>query len=79
MGGAVLGDEALAEIAESGAAIEDVDVVVDAHFDAGGVSAIAHVLPLRGGSGAANSPESDLHAPFRTVESRIHHSRRKKE
>ena len=32
---AKLGREAFAEIAESGAAIEDVDVPVDAHFDAG--------------------------------------------
>jgi hypothetical protein len=60
--GAVLEHEALAQIAEAGAAIEDIDASVDSHLDAGGISTVPHVLQLRRGGGTTNSPESDLHA-----------------
>jgi len=36
--------ELLAQVAESGAAVKDVDVPVDAHLNAGGIAAIAHVF-----------------------------------
>src|SRR6266446_3177974 len=51
----------LAEHAESGAAIEDVDAVAEAHLHAGGVASIAHVLGLRGWRGTAHAPELNPH------------------
>ena len=51
----------LAEHAESGAAIEDVDLVAEAHFDAGGVASVAHVLGLWGRRRTAHAPELDPH------------------
>ena len=51
----------LAEHAESGAAIEDVDAVAEAHFDAGGVASITHILGLWGRRRTANAPELNPH------------------
>ncbi len=51
----------LAEHAESGAAVEDVDAVAEAHFDAGGITSIAHVLGLWGGRRTAHAPELNPH------------------
>src|ERR1700693_5664139 len=51
----------LAEHAESSAAVEDIDAVAEAHFDAGGVASIAHVLGLWGWRGTAHAPELDPH------------------
>src|ERR1700693_1988394 len=51
----------LAEHAESGAAVEDVDAVAEAHFDAGGVASIAHVLGLWGRRRTAYAPELNPH------------------
>src|SRR5580704_13044571 len=51
----------LAQDADSGAAIEDVDAFADAYLDAGGVASIAHVLGLRGRRGTAHAPELDPH------------------
>src|SRR5437868_12644382 len=49
--------ELLAEVAESGSAIQYVDVTVDPHFDAGSVAAVAHVIELGSGRRTANTPE----------------------
>jgi len=51
----------LAEHAESGAAIEDINAVAEAHFDAGGVASITHVLGLWRWRGTAHAPELDPH------------------
>src|SRR3984957_7769374 len=50
-----------AENAESGAAVEDVDAVAEAHFDAGGIASIAHVLGLWGRRRTAYAPELNPH------------------
>ena len=51
----------LAQHAESGTAIEDVDAVAEAHFDAGGIASIAHVLGLWGRRRTAYAPELNPH------------------
>src|SRR5258706_16281261 len=58
----------LSEHAESGAALEDVDAVAEAHFDAGGIASIAHVLGLWGWRGTAYAPELN---PHRLVTARV--------
>jgi len=50
-----------AEHAKAGAAIEDVNAVADAYFDAGGVPSIAHVFGLWSGCGTPYSPELNPH------------------
>ena len=51
----------LAEDAETGAAIEDVDAIAEAYFDAGGIASVAHVLGLWSWGGTAHAPELDPH------------------
>ena len=51
----------LPEGAKSGAAIEDVEVLARANFDAGGVAAVAQVFGLRSRRGSAYAPELDTH------------------
>jgi hypothetical protein len=51
----------LAKIAEASAAIKDVHVAVDAHFDARGIAAVAQIFYLRSRSRAAHPPEFHLH------------------
>src|SRR3984957_5355160 len=51
----------LAQDAESCAAIEYVDTVTEAHFDAGGIASIAHVLGFWRWRGTAHAPELDPH------------------
>src|ERR1700683_1688046 len=51
----------LAEHAESGAAVEDVDAVAEGDFCAGGVAFIAHVLVLWGRRRTAYAPELNPH------------------
>ena len=41
--------EFLSEHAKAGAAVEDVNLISNAHFDARGIPSIAHVLGLRSG------------------------------
>src|ERR1700733_4386753 len=49
------------EYTESRAAIEDVNLVADAHFDAGGISSVAHVVGLWSGRRAAYAPKLNSH------------------
>ena len=51
----------LAEDAESGTAIEDVDLIAQANLNAGSIASIAHVLGLWGWRGTAHAPELDEH------------------
>ncbi len=51
----------LAQDAEAGAAVEDVDLIPQAHFDAGGVAPVAHVFGLWRGRGTTNAPELNPH------------------
>ncbi len=51
----------LSEHAESGTAIENINAVAEAHFDAGGISSIAHVLGLWGRRRTAYAPELNPH------------------
>jgi hypothetical protein len=37
----------LAQVAEAGAAIEDVKAIADPHLDAGGVTSVTHIFRLR--------------------------------
>src|SRR5579872_2916506 len=53
----------LAKHTKAGAAIEDVDLISDAHFHAGGVASVAQVLGLWSGRGAAHAPKLNLHKP----------------
>src|SRR5215472_14439920 len=53
--------QVLAEDAEAGAAIKNVDLSVDTDFDAGGVASIAQIFRLGRRCGAANPPESNQH------------------
>src|SRR5215469_1563793 len=43
------------------AAVEDVNLVSDAHFYAGGVTPIAQILGLWSGRGTAHAPKLNLH------------------
>src|ERR1700693_1676551 len=47
--------------AKAGAAVEDVDLIAQTHFDAGGVASVAQVLGLWSGRGAAYAPKLDSH------------------
>jgi hypothetical protein len=58
---AELAAEFVAEHAESGAAVEDVDLISDAHFDAGGVASVAQILGLWSGRGTAYAPKLNSH------------------
>ena len=51
----------LSERAQSGAAVEDVEVVADANFDAGGVASITQVVELGSRRGPAYAPELNTH------------------
>src|SRR5579871_926155 len=53
--------ERLAEDAEAGATVENVNAIAETHFDARSVAAVAHVLGLWSGRGATHSPEFDSH------------------
>ena len=53
--------ELLAQGAEAGAAVEDVEMVADAHFDAGGVASIAHVFGLGSRRRPTHAPELNTH------------------
>src|SRR5579885_22914 len=65
------GERALTELAvqfvskhpESGATIEDVNLVSDAHLHARGVAPVAQILGLWSGRRAAYAPKSNLHKP----------------
>src|SRR5271166_3336891 len=60
-----LAAEGLSQNAETGAAVEDVDLVSQAYFDAGGIPSIAHVFRLRRRGGPAYAPELDPHTSSR--------------
>ncbi len=47
--------------AESRAAVEDVDLISDAHFHAGGIASVAQILGLWRGRGTAHAPKLDSH------------------
>src|SRR5579864_9646548 len=47
--------------AESGAAVKNINLIAQAHFDAGGVASIAQVLGLWSGRGAADAPKLNSH------------------
>ena len=51
----------VAQHAEAGAAVEDVDLISQAHFDAGGIASVAQVLGLWSGRGAAHAPKLNSH------------------
>src|SRR5438270_3383215 len=51
----------MSQYAKAGAAIEDVDLISDAHFYARGVAPVTQVLGLRSGRRAAHSPKLDAH------------------
>ena len=51
----------VSEHTESGAAVEDVNLISDAHFDAGGVASVAHVLGLWSGRRPAYAPKLHVH------------------
>ena len=53
--------EFVPQYAEAGAAIEDVDLISQTHFDAGGIAPIAQVLGLWSGRGAAYAPKLNSH------------------
>ncbi len=57
----------LAEDAEAGAAVEDVDAVAEADFDAGGVASVAHVFGLWCGGGTTHAPKLDPHRLFNAL------------
>ena len=54
--------EFASEDTESGAAIKDVDLIVDPHFHAGGVASVAEILGLWSGRGPAHAPKLYLHS-----------------
>jgi hypothetical protein len=54
--------ELLAEVAETCAAIEYVDLSVDTDLYAGGVASVPHVLHLWSGRGTPHTPELYVHA-----------------
>jgi hypothetical protein len=49
---------------ESRAAVKDINLISNAHFDAGGVSSVAQVLGLWSGRGSPHAPKLDLHTLF---------------
>jgi hypothetical protein len=53
----------LSQNPKAGTTIEDVEIVPDAHFHAGGIASIAHIFGLRSRRRPANSPELDPHKP----------------
>src|SRR5690348_13862626 len=57
-----LGVQALSQIAESGTAIEDEHLAVDAHFYTGSIAPITQILRLRSGSRSAYTPEFHSHS-----------------
>ena len=60
---AELAKKFVAEHAEPGTAIEDINLISDAHLDAGGIASVAQVLGLWSGRGAAHAPKLNLHKP----------------
>ncbi len=60
---AELAFQSVAEHTKAGAAVENINLVSDAHFYAGGVASIAQVLGLWSGRGAAHAPKLNLHKP----------------
>src|SRR5579872_5694781 len=59
---AVFLQQLFAQIPESGAAVEDIDLPVDTDFDAGGVAPISQVFSLGGRGRSTYAPESYQHA-----------------
>src|SRR5581483_2121475 len=59
--GAEFAQQVLAEISKAGAAVEDVEMPVNPHLNAGGVAPVAHVFRLRSRSRAPHSPELNVH------------------
>src|SRR6185312_4865520 len=55
--------ELLAQCAKSGTTVEDVEIVAQAHFDAGGVASVAQVVGLGSRRRSADAPELDPHTP----------------
>jgi hypothetical protein len=53
--------ELLPERTQSGATVEDVEVIAEANFDAGGVASIAQVVGLGSRRGPAYTPELNTH------------------
>jgi len=53
--------QCMAEHTESRAAVEDVDLISDANFHAGGIASVAQVLGLWSGRGAAHAPKLNSH------------------
>src|ERR1700675_468726 len=49
--------------AKAGAAVEDVNLIAQANFDAGGIAPVAQVLGLWSGRGAPHAPKLDSHKP----------------
>ena len=54
--------EFASEDTETGAAIKDVNLIVDAHFHAGGIASVAEILGLWSGRGPAHAPKLNLHS-----------------
>src|SRR5437867_2478091 len=53
--------ELLAQVPEAGAAVEDIDLPVDADLNAGGVPSISQIFELGSGSGPPDAPEFHQH------------------
>jgi hypothetical protein len=53
--------ELLAQIPEAGAAVEDIDLPVDADLNAGGVPSVSQIFELGSGSGSPDAPEFHQH------------------
>lgn len=53
--------QAHAEGAETSSAIENVKIVAEADFDAGGVASIPHVFGVRSGRGTTHTPKLNAH------------------
>src|SRR6266404_7355428 len=54
-------DQLLAQIAEAGAAVENIDLPVDADLNAGGIASISQIFELGSGSGSPDAPEFHQH------------------
>src|SRR6266404_6152993 len=57
----VLLDQLLAQIAEAGAAVENIDLPVDADLNAGGIASVSQIFELGSGMGPPDAPEFHQH------------------
>src|SRR5580692_5495759 len=58
-----VGLQLMAKQPEAGAAIENIELVAEAHLYAGGVTSVAHISGLRSRRRSTDSPELDPHPP----------------